>query len=491
MARRQSPPLVNPLFKPPLSNEDVMNEQTKLLVRWHFIAALGLFGLQIVFGLFMVAQYLWPDFAYNTPFGFNNVRSFHTNLLVFWLLLGFFASAFYIVSDESDSGLWSIRMGWASLALFLLGGVTGLVGYLFGWTQGREFTELPAPIDAAVVLVVGMYLTNIIMTVMKGRRRTSIEAVLLVGLVSAAVLYLPAQIFFKNESAQSFYWWWTVHLWVEGVWELIMGAILAYILIKVTGVDREVMEKWLYVVVSLTLFTGILGLGHHYYWNGAEKHWLTIGAFFSALEPLSFFSMVIYAVVHTLKRKQEHPNKAAVTWSIGCTIAGTVGVLLGFAQTLPRINALTHGTHVTTSHGHLAFFGAYAMIVLAMMAFAAPVLAGIEPSRWNQRRSLTSFWMMLGAMCAMSTAQMIAGVVQTVYERVQGMDYMAVQEFPIMKLSYGLWGFFGLLFALGASVFIYDFIRPAELSTRTSIREAPLPVGAVPVPVSVSSAASR
>ena len=452
-----------------------MNAQTKTLVRWHFIAALALLSLQVLFGLFMMGQYIWPDFAYDTPFNFNNVRSFHTNLLVFWLLLGFFGGAFYIVSDESETGLWNVKLGWASLALFLAGGVTGLIGYLFGWTQGREFTELPAPIDAAVVVVVVLYLTNIVMTVMTGRRRTSVEAVLLVGLISAAVLYIPAQLFFANESAQSFYWWWTVHLWVEGVWELIMGAVLAYILIKVTGVDREVMEKWLYVVVSLTLFTGILGLGHHYYWNGAAKHWLQIGAFFSALEPLSFVAMVIYAVVHTLKKKNPNPNRAALTWSIGCTVTGTIGVLLGFAQTLPAINALTHATHVTTSHGHLAFYGAYAMINLAMMVFAAPYLAGIEPSRWDQRRALTSFWVMLVAMIGMSTSQMIAGVVQTVYERVQGIDYMVVQEFSIMGLAYVLWAFFGLLFTAGTGLFFFDFVRPRVRETVRKTASVPAP----------------
>ena len=44
-----------------------------------------------------------------------------------------------------------------------------------------------------------------------------------------------------------------VHLWVEGVWELILGAILGFVLLKITGVDREVIEKWLYVIITLTL----------------------------------------------------------------------------------------------------------------------------------------------------------------------------------------------------------------------------------------------
>jgi len=32
-----------------------------------------------------------------------------------------------------------------------------------------------------------------------------------------------------------------------------MASILAYLLIKMTGVDREIIEKWLYVIVGLVL----------------------------------------------------------------------------------------------------------------------------------------------------------------------------------------------------------------------------------------------
>ena len=92
-----------------------------------------------------------------------------------------------------------------------------------------------------------------------------------------------------------FYRWWTIHLWVEGVWEMIQGGFLAYLLIRLSGADREVMEKWLYVIVGLVFIAGILGTAHHYYWIGVPSYWLPIGGIFSALEPLAFLGMAIYA----------------------------------------------------------------------------------------------------------------------------------------------------------------------------------------------------
>ena len=105
-----------------------------------------------------------------------------------------------------------------------------------------------------------------------------------------------------------FYRWWTVHLWVEGVWEMIQGGLLAYLLIRLSGVDREVMEKWLYVIVGLTFISGILGTAHHYYWIGVPRYWLALGGFFSALEPLSFLAMAIYAYYAMRRSGLAHPN---------------------------------------------------------------------------------------------------------------------------------------------------------------------------------------
>ena len=65
---------------------------------------------------------------------------------------------------------------------------------------------------------------------------------------------------------------------------------------QLLGTSRRIVETWLYIEVALVLGTGILGLGHHYFWIGTPNYWLTIGGFFSALEPLPLLGMVIHAI---------------------------------------------------------------------------------------------------------------------------------------------------------------------------------------------------
>ena len=87
-----------------------------------------------------------------------------------------------------------------------------------------------------------------------------------------------------------------IHLWVEATWEVLVGVIMAWSLMKLLGVRRKIVETWLYIEVALMFGSGILGLGHHYFWIGTPEYWLTIGGFFSALEPIPLVAMVVHAV---------------------------------------------------------------------------------------------------------------------------------------------------------------------------------------------------
>ena len=443
---------------------------TTTVVKWHFAVAILLFLLQVVFGMLSVTHYVWPDVFYNSyVLDFHVTRTFHTNLLIVWLIIGFMGATYHLVADEGQTEIRWVTLALVNLGLFVAGGVAGLVGYMFfHYWVGREFVELPFLLDVAVVLVVGLFLANVFVTFFSGRRRTGIQTVMLLGFTLAGLLYVPANVTFRNESAQAFYWWFTVHLWVEGTWELIMGSMLAFLLVKMTGVDREVLEKWLWVVVSFTFFTGILGIGHHYYWIGTPRYWLLIGGLFSALEPLAFVGMVLYAVYAKNRASAPHPNQMGMVWAIACTVMATFGVLHGMAQTLPVVNQYTHGTHATASHGHLAFYGAYAMINLAFATYLIPVVHDIGVEEWRQNANRWAFWVMLVGMLGISTATSIAGVVQVVFERLKGQPYMLVQGMDAMQTAFQLWFFFGLVFTAGALIYAHNFFFPARsLETQT------------------------
>ena len=197
---------------------------------------------------------------------------------------------------------------------------------------------------------------------------------LLMGLWGLALMFLFSFVNPANLVRDKMYWWFVVHLWVEGVWELILGSLLAFVLVKTTGVDREVIDKWLYVIIAMALITGILGTGHHFFFIGMPGYWLWVGSIFSAMEPIPFFMMTVFAFNMVQRRRRDHANQAALLWAVGCAVVGFLGAgLWGFMHTLAPINYYTHGTQITAAHGHLAFQAAdYTHLLLRAMEQYGP-----------------------------------------------------------------------------------------------------------------------
>ncbi|NER14694.1 nitric-oxide reductase large subunit [Leptobacterium flavescens] len=432
-----------------------MKYTSQKVAYWFFALSMLLLVLQLTYGFIMGFARIGLDGLHDF-IPFNTARAVHTNLLVLWLLAGFMGAAYYIIPEEAQRELVSVKLAYVQLISLTLVGVAAIIGYHFNWWEGRKFLEIPRQLDFLVVANVLLFLGLILATLFKGKRKTTTALVLSMGLLFAALLYLPGMLPFDSQVKDSFFRWWVVHLWVEGVWELIMGGILSFLLIKLTGVDREVIEKWLYVIVGLTFLSGILGTGHHYYYIGVNKIWLIVGGIFSALEPLAFLAMALFAVNMYRKGEKKHPNKMALFWTLGSAIVSFVGAgLLGFAHTLPQTNLYTHGTLVTAMHGHLAFWGAYAMIVFAIISYSLPNLTGRK--LYDGVRGRAAFWTSNIGMIGMTVAFGVAGVAQVYLERKFKMDFMAVQDeisihFVVLILC-------ASLFATGIVLYIVDFIK--------------------------------
>lgn len=448
-----------------------MKYASQAVAKPYFIAAIALFVGQILFGLIMGLQYVIGDFLF-PAIPFNVARMVHTNLLIVWLLFGFMGASYYLIPEESETELFSPKLAMITFWVFLVAGAATVLGYLLVPyaalakmtgndllnTMGREFLEQPLPTKVGIVLVALSWMFNVVMTVLKGRK-TAISLVLSLGMLGLAAFWLFSFYNPANLVKDKFYWWWVVHLWVEGVWELILGAMLAFVLIKVTGVDREVIEKWLYVIITMTLVTGIIGTGHHYFFIGLPEYWLWWGSIFSALEPIPFLMMTIFAFNMVNKRRRDHPNKAAVIWALGTSVVAFLGAgLWGFLHTLAPVNYYTHGTQLTAAHGHLAFYGAYALVVLTMISYAMPILRGrAANSEKAQAMEMWSFWLMTISMFVIALLLTGAGIVQVWLQRMSDtpMSFMAVQD----QLAIFYWAreAVGFVFLFGLLLYIWSF----------------------------------
>ena len=446
-----------------------MQYKSQQIAKNFYTFAVLLFLVQIVVGIIAALQFIWPDFFI---LNFNTIRTLHINALVVWLLAGMMGATYYVIPEESGTELWSIPLAklqfWATVTAV----VAVIIGYIIMGlnpqanieilgtrllNEGREYIEAPRWADILIVVSVLLFLLNNFMTVLKTKKFTSVQGVLLTGLTFLALMYLPGMFYTKSMVKDQFWWWWVVHLWVEGSWEIIAAALLAFMLHKLLGADVKVLAKWMYIEVGLVLFTGILGLGHHYYWIGTPRYWLWVGGIFSSLEPIPLLLMVWDAFRITRETRGVVQNKIGLHFTVAHAIFNFVGAgLWGVIHTLPQVNKWTHGTQITTAHGHLAFYGAYVLLIIAMIYVTLPSLRGVKD--FNQSRGYLAFWWMTISMIFIVITLTGAGMVQTYMERLFGLDYVTV------KATYNLWFWifrviFGVGFLTGVAILVYDYFK--------------------------------
>ena len=185
-------------------------------------------------------------------------------------------------------------------------------------------------------------------------------------------------------------------------------------------------------------------------------YWQWFGSVFSALEPIPFFAMTVFAFNMVNRRRREHPNQAAALWALGTAVMAFLGAgVWGFLHTLAPVNYYTHGTQITAAHGHMAFYGAYVMVILTMISYAMPRLRGLgeAPSARAQTVEIWGFWLMTISMVLITLFLTAAGILQVWLQRIPAdgaamsfmntMDQLAV--FFWLRLVAGLFFFVGLV----------------------------------------------
>ena len=463
-----------------------LNAGQKVAVKY-FSVAMVLFLAQCLFGILAGIQYVNPDFLYNV-LDFNVNRMVHINAMVVWMLFGFIGSVYWLVEDEAERPLVGARLANLNFWILTIAVAIVVVVYLLVQTgpgeqstiwlinEGREYIEAPRWADIGIVVCVLVFFYNVAATFMKGKW-SGISGVLVLDLVALAGLYLAGMFFTPNVSVDQYWWWWVIHLWVEATWEVLVGCIMAWGLMKTLGARRKVVTTWLYIEVALMFGSGILGLGHHYFWIGTPEYWLSIGGFFSALEPIPLVAMVVHAVYDSGVHRFRNANHPALAWLIAHAFGNFFGAgVWGFMHTLPQINLYTHGTQWTASHGHLAFFGAYATIIIAVIYIAMQkwrgnvwMSGGIAHAwRWKW-----SFALLNIGVIGMTMALLIAGYEQSFIERAQEgstwSGYFAGQSHPWFIQGMNWRMIFGWITTAGVALLMWDLATIGRHETRPAI----------------------
>lgn len=328
------------------------------------------FGLQGFVSIGGALDTVFPDFP--LPIPYTSGRAFHLNISIFWPLFGITGIIYYFFSQEAGREIYSLKLIEVNFWLFVTTILTILGSLLLGFTAGIEYLEALRPLKIGVALTIMILFYNVLRTYLATnapKSRATLVSIL-TGVFTLILFFVPNIFFYAHPVAEELIKFWVVHLWEEMSLELIGTGVLAAFLVTLTGVQRDRIEKVIYWDITFMALTGILATGHHYYWIGAAYHWLWIGGAFSAVQVVPTL-LLLYALWKTVRISNfPHlaPREKIVVAMIGCSMFYHIfgAGLLGFLMAVPAINHYVHGTYITSAHSHLALFGVFGFLVLAL-----------------------------------------------------------------------------------------------------------------------------
>jgi len=239
--------------------------------------------------------------------------------------------------------------------------------------------------------------------------------------------YLPAFFFGSDTNFSTVDTWrfWIIHLWVEGFFEVFATVMVAIMFYKLDLVSRQTATRIIYLDAVLFLGAGILGTGHHWYWNGQTDVSMALSASFSALEvvPLILLTLEASGFVRLMRHKTNEkgekinfPHKWTFYFLIAVGVWNFIGAgILGFLINLPVISYYETGTNLTPNHGHAALMGVFGMLGLAFLVFAIRQVSSFQHWERIEKYVKISFWGLNIGLAGMVILQLFpSGVLQLV-----------------------------------------------------------------------------
>lgn len=347
------------------------------------------------------------------------VRTWHIQLAILWVATGFVIGGL-IISRIFGGKEWK---GLVKLTYFLFGAF-GVVIFgsllaewagLCGWwgngngsfwlgSQGWEFIEMGRGFQLLMIvgfLVWAFVLIRNTVPALKMPGKRFLAWVFLIFAICVPVFYIPA-IFFDNMTNYTVVdtWrFWVIHLWVEGFFEAFATTMVAMIFVEMGIVSRQRAIKIIILEAILTFMGGIIGTGHHWYFEGQSTFNMAVSSCFSAMEVVPLVLLCLegwrfYRITRTGGAESVAENhKWTFNFFMAVGFWNFVGAgVFGFLINMPIVSYFEIGTYLTPNHGHAALFGVFGFLSLGLCVYA--MRKNLDNTQWAAVRPWLkcSFW---------------------------------------------------------------------------------------------------
>lgn len=355
-----------------------------------------------------------------TVLPFSALRAVHVDLGVFWVLGLWMASALYLapflggraarwVAPVSRLMTLLIVVGVLGTVVGIYAAVRDLLGGTWYWlgTEGMEYVDMGRAWKYAIAAAFALWVAALVgwYRGIMGKTAGHIQRVLFGIAVAISAAFLPSLAFLPSTHfvVADFWRWWTVHLWVEGIFAFFQVALTAIVFLNLGLVDRETVTKTVYLEGILVVLAGTFAVGHHYWWIGEPAFWISIGSVFSSLEVVPLFFLLFQALAtyrEAAQRERASVHRVALWFLVAGAVWQFIGSgVLGLIINFPIINYYEHGTYLTVAHAHGAFLGGFGFLAIGLMLYGLRYL--VPDGRWPDRPLRWTFYLLNAGLSVM------------------------------------------------------------------------------------------
>lgn len=384
----------------------------------YFLVVTVLFLLQTTMGGLIAHYTVHPASFYGMDavaqlVPYQWAKSWHLQLAVFWIAVSWIGMTLYAAPliggrEPKKQGLL-VDILFAAVVVVAGGALSGIalgvhnkIGANWFWFghQGWEYLELgrlwQLLLFAGLLIWLGIVVRALKDHFRKGTDKWDVpHFVAYAGVAIAA--FFAFGLFYNPRThltVADFWRWWVVHTWVEGMFEFFAAAAIAFVTVNLGLARRKDALRVAYMTAMLALSTGIIGVGHHYYWFGDPSLWFALGGVISALEPVPVLLLMakVWQEMRALKNAgQEFPYKWPMFFLMASSAWAFIGAgVFGFTITTPVVNYYEHSTYLTVNHGHTALLGTYGFLAIGLLLFSLRGL--VKPEAWKDKWLKVSFF---------------------------------------------------------------------------------------------------
>ncbi|MGD9235740.1 MAG: cbb3-type cytochrome c oxidase subunit I [Desulfobacterales bacterium] len=421
------------------------------------------FAAATSFGMIGAGYLIAPDFLANIEYvHFGRVRPMHINAVLFGFVTpGLLAAAFYYFPRLLRTELFSHKLGVFSAVFWNITVAAGMIGIATGHTQGREYAELPWPVDIMVVISFSLVVLNILMTIRKRKERVLYVSIwyTTAAIVLTSITYCLGNVIWKPDTGALVGIPDAILLWFYGhnIFGLLltpMGLAVAYYVLPI-ATRSPLWSHSLSLIGFWSLIIVYTHIGTHHLLQVPAPTWLKTISIVDSVAMVIPVMIVLINLWYTIKGKlgEIHADIGAKFVLTGTIYYFFVNIQ-GSMMALPHVQRITHFNNWVVGHAHIGVLGFAGVTALGGLYFILPKITG-KPL-YSKFLADVQYWLVLIGVTGFAVVLTVVGLIQgNAWYNGEAL----YRTLPMIQPYYILRASLGLFIMLGAYIGLYNIIR--------------------------------